>query len=181
MKPDTSQNSDEARDDQRLDQEQPREPFVLDGGGDGAPIVCASVFGTMPVAAIQAAGSPVTPRRSSAIAVERIGGIQPRQLARSPILAPRSSRKAGIAMRGQPACRTRAELLDHAAERDRLRLHQVPASPLRTAASSMSRAASQAMVAAISSTATGWNGVAISFAGSSSGNAASARSMALPP
>ena len=45
----------------------------------------------------------------------------------------------------------------------------------------MSRAASQAMVAAISSTATGWNGVADSSPGNCSGNAASARSIALPP
>ena len=50
-----------------------------------------------------------------------------------------------------------------------------------TDASSISRAASQAMVAEISSTATDWNRVAISFAGRSSGKAASARSMALPP
>ena len=47
--------------------------------------------------------------------------------------------------------------------------------------SSMSRPASQAIVAAISSTATGWNGVAASIAGNASGSAASARSMALPP
>ena len=48
-------------------------------------------------------------------------------------------------------------------------------------AASMSRATSQAMVAAMSSTATDWNGVAISLSGRSSGKAASARSIALPP
>src|SRR5882672_11628766 len=46
------------------------------------PTACASVLGAMPVAVIQLAGSPVTPRRSSAMAVERIGGIQPSLLAR---------------------------------------------------------------------------------------------------
>ena len=51
----------------------------------------------------------------------------------------------------------------------------------RTRSSAISRAASQAMVAAMFSTATGWNGVAASAAGKSTGSAASARSMALPP
>src|SRR5689334_903957 len=37
----------------------------------------ASVCGVIPVAAIHTAGSPATPRRSSASAVERIGGDQP--------------------------------------------------------------------------------------------------------
>ena len=110
------------------------------------------------------AGSPVTPRRNSAIAVERIGGIQPSRLARSPSLAPRSSRKAGMVMRGQPAVpNDSAELVDHIAERDRLLLHQVPCHGAW--ASSKSRPASQAMVAAMSSMATGWNGVARSSSG----------------
>ena len=144
------------------------------------PTTCARVFGTMPVAAIQPAGSPVTPRRSSAIAVERIGGIQPSKLGEiaesgaeiEQESGQRDPRPAGGAERA-------AELFDHVAERDRLRLHQVPRHGVRRVDDS--RAASQAMVAAISSTATGWNGVADSPPGKSSGNAASARSIALPP
>ena len=54
-------------------------------------------------------------------------------------------------------------------------------SQLTAFASAGSRAASQAMVAEMSSTATGWNGVARSVEGRSSGKAASARNMALPP
>ena len=155
MNPDTIQNTHEARDHQRLDQKQPREPFVLDGGG-ARPTVCARVFGTMPVAAIHGSGSPVTPRRNSAIAVVRIGGIQPSRLARSPSFAPRSSMKAGSAMRGiADVPNDAAKLLDHAAERDRLRLHQIPRHARRRRCQPMSRPASQAMVAAMSSTATG--------------------------
>src|SRR6266481_9240702 len=48
------------------------------------PTSSAMVFGAMPVASIQGLGSPVTPRRNSAIAVVRIGGIQPSLLTRSP-------------------------------------------------------------------------------------------------
>ena len=97
-----------------------------------SPTVCAMRLRHDAGRGHPAAGSPVTPRRSSAIAVVRIGGIQPSRLARSPSLAPRSSRNAGSAMRGHPRGAERpAELIDHVAERDRLLLHQVPCHGVR--------------------------------------------------
>ena len=89
--------------------------------------------------------------------------------------------KDGIARRGQPAvpkawrnCLMTPAMVTASAC---IRSHVTAL----TEASSISRAASQAMVAEMSSTATDWNGVDISFCGRSSGKAASARSMALPP
>src|SRR5712675_3035898 len=67
------------------------------------PTACRRVLGTIPVAAIQGCGSPVTPRRNSVIAVVRIGGTQPSQLEKSPSLAARQSIKAGSVKRGMQA------------------------------------------------------------------------------
>ena len=82
-------------------------------------------------------------------------------------------------MRGQSGGAERAaELVDHAAERDRLRLHQVPGHRRRLAGIARGEPGDGGgdVLAA-----TGWNGVADSAAGRSIGNAASARSIALPP
>src|SRR5258708_32759739 len=49
-----------------------------------SPTISVMVFGTMPVAAIQGCGSPLTPRSRSAIAVVGIGGIQSSRLTRAP-------------------------------------------------------------------------------------------------
>ena len=83
----------------------------------------------------------------------------------------RHSRPAGGAERA-------AESLDHAAKVTGcgcIRSHVTAFGPLEFAS------ASYAMVAAMSSTAIGWNGVADSRRRQFDGNAASARSIALPP
>ena len=94
----------------------------------------------MPVAAIHAAGSPLTPRRNSAIAV-RAYRRHPAETT-GEVAQPRAEiEHEGRQSDSRPFARAErpAELFDDAAERNRLRLHQIPAHG-SVATSSMSRA-----------------------------------------